>query len=180
MPIRGKESTEALVYAACAVDCEGSITLMRHVSRKGYHSSGIFVSIANVNRQFIDFFRATFGGSVLEESPKKLSKQLIYRWKIYGYAASEFLAQIRPYLLIKFKQADLAMWFVRTKKDLTYAQRDDAWREMKQLNNGSKPPAETKRVEAGSNLLSDSPTLSEGEITRGMTDSSLELATLQN
>jgi hypothetical protein len=130
---------------------------MRHVSRKGYHSSGIFVAVANVNKNFIDFFTETFGGNVLKEEPKKLAKQLIYRWKIYGYAASEFLEAIRPYLRIKSKQAELAMWFVKNKKDLDYAHRDEIWQEMKALNRGQSP-AETKRIEMGSNPLSDSPT----------------------
>jgi hypothetical protein len=136
---------------------------MRHVSRKGYHSCGIFISIANVNKHFINFFTETFGGSVLEETPKKLSRQLIYRWKIYGYQAAEFLEAIRPYLKIKRKQADLAIWFVTAKKDLTYAQRDEIWQEMKALNRGESP-AETKRIETGSNPLSDSPTLPTREI----------------
>jgi len=158
MLIRGKASIEALIYAAAAVDCEGSITLMRHVSSKGYHSSGIVVSVANINGDFIKFFVDSFGGKVLEEAPVKLSKRVIYRWKVYFHGAAEFLTLIRPYMRIKGRQADLAIWFMAHKKDLTYQQRDECWIEMKALNKGE-PPAETKRIEAGSNLSSDSPIL---------------------
>jgi hypothetical protein len=158
MLIRGKESLEAIIYAAAGVDCEGSITLMRNVNKRGYHTSGIFVAVANVDKRFIDFYTENFGGHVLIEQPKKLSRQQIYRWKIYGHNAAEFLRLIKPYLKIKEDRANLAIWFDENKTSLSYKERDNIWLLMKDLNKGL-PPAETKREEAGTNLLSDSPTL---------------------
>ena len=158
MLIRGKESLEAIIYAAAGVDCEGSITLMRNVSKRGYHTSGIFVAVANVDKRFIYFYTDNFGGHVLMEHPTKLAKKDIYRWKIYGHNAAEFLKLIKPYLKIKEDRASLAIWFDENKTSLTYDQRDAIWLQMKALNKGL-PPAETKREDVGTNSRSDSPTL---------------------
>lgn len=159
--IRGKASTESLVYAAACFDCEGSVTLSRNVTNRGFHSTSIFLSIANIDMNFINFFVTEFGGSVVTEAPVKLSKRTIYRWKLYVKDARDFLEMILPYLKIKQDRARFAMWFVDNKHTLSNADRDACWQKMKAMNRGESPPAETNRKDVGTNQRSDSPILEE-------------------
>lgn len=160
MLIRGKAEKEDLIYAACSLDCEGSITLCSLLNKRGWHSSSIYVSIANTDKKLIDFLSNVFGGSVYTESPKKLSKKLIYRWKLVSNQAAGFLQLVRPYMKLKGAQAELAIEFMRIKNTIPHSDKDAYAIRMRALNKGE-PPAETKRENAEYNLQSDSPTLVE-------------------
>lgn len=159
--IRGKASTESLVYAAACFDCEGSVTLSRNVRDNGWHQTSIFTCIANIDLNFINFFVKEFGGNVVTEAPVKLAKRTIYRWKLYVKDARDFLEMVLPYLKIKQDRARFAMWFVDNKHKLTNAERDVCWQKMKAMNRGEPLPAETNRKDVGPNLRSDSPILEE-------------------
>jgi hypothetical protein len=148
------------VYAACALECEGSITHSRSITKQGWPQHCLAISIANINRDFIQFFLDKFGGNIYSESPKKLSKRTIYRWKIFANQAIGFLKLVRPYMKFKDKQADLAFEFYEVKAGLTKDQKDGYWLRMKALNKGESP-AETNRESVETNLRSDSPTLVE-------------------
>lgn len=171
--IRGKASTESLIYAAACFDCEGSVTLSRNVRNNGWHTTAIFLCIANIDWNFISFFVDTFGGNVVTEAPVKLSKRTIYRWKLYVRDARDFLEMVLPYLKIKQERAKFAIWFVDNKHLLTVKQRDECWQQMKAMNRGELLPAETNRKDVGPNLRSDSPILQETVVNMETTVSSL-------
>ena len=162
MSTRGKIELEDLGYAAAALECEGSITLSRNITKQGWHQMHVVVSIANVNRIFVEWFVIYFlEGHIYSEVLRKLSKQTIYRWKVFSSKAINFLKLVRPYMKFKGPQADLAieMQSGRPAK-LTREYKDSCWQRMKALNRGESP-AETERKELETNLISDSPILPE-------------------
>ena len=165
MLIRGKIEPEVLSYAACALECEGSLTLSRGVhSNKKTVMHNPCIAIANTDMRLIQFLQDTFGGSVYSEQPKKLSKKVIYRWKLWCNPCIEFLKLVFPYLKFKYTQAEVLIEFWERKRSLSFTERDVYWNRIKDLNKG-KSPAETKRENSETNLRSDSPTLVETPVS---------------
>jgi hypothetical protein len=149
-----------LNYAACGLDCEGSITISHSYTKQGWLAMHLIVAVANIDRSFVEFYQNNFGGRIYSEEPKKLSKRLIYRWKVNSNEALKFLETVRPYLKIKGDRADLAiLWQKSNRRVMSREKRESFWLTMKALNKGESP-AETKRIDAGTNLRNDSPTLS--------------------
>lgn len=152
MLIRGKSELEILVYAACAFECEGSITFSRSVTKQNWYQLTPFVSIANVDLRFIQFFIDNFPkGKAYPEEPKKLSKKVIWRFKLFSSYCIEFLQLIRPYLKFKQERVDLVLEYWACRKTLTREQKDVYWEKLKALNRGE-TPAETKRNDTETNL----------------------------
>ena len=167
MPIRGKIKIEDIVYAACAFECEGSVTLSRGYSPRGWYGCTPFISIANIDRRLVDWLQDNFGGHILSESPKKLSRRVIYRWKIYSSYCIEFLQLVLPYLKFKQDRAALVIDYWTKRDNLSNAQKDEYWLRLKALNKGESP-AETKRENAETNLRSDSPIPVETPVNEAM------------
>jgi hypothetical protein len=164
MLIRGKIEREDLVYAACAFECEGSITFSRSITSKGWYQITPFVSIANVDDRLVNWLQSKFGGHILTEQPKKLSKRVIYRWKVYSGYCVDFLNLVLPYLKFKQDRVKLVIDFWANRSTLSRTQKDNYWLRLKALNKGESP-AETKRNDAETNLQSDSPTLVETPVS---------------
>lgn len=122
------------------------------------------ISVANTDKNLMQLFLDTFGGTCYTEHPKKLSKKVIYRWKVCANKAVEFLKLVRPYMLMKGRQADLAVLFQKERRKLSIEEKDTYWKQMKALNRGESP-AETKREETEPNLSNDSPTLVETPVS---------------
>lgn len=161
MLIRGKLEPEVLSYAASAWECEGCIYISRtiHTNTRTKMTCPC-VNVANIDHRLVDFFLQTFGGHIYTETPKRLSKRVIYRWKLHANDAIEFLKLVLPYLKFKRERAKLAIEFWERKSKLSFAERDEYSLRLKALNQG-KAPAETKRDDSELNLRSDSPTLVE-------------------
>ena len=134
MLTRGKTLTEELSYAACALDCEGSVTLSRTAPKPKQVNLHVAISIANTNKILVDFLHSTFGGNVYSESPRGLSKKVIYRWKIHSCQAAEFLRKVHPYVRLKRKQVGLALFaqnLLSSGRVLSHAAKDGLWQAMK-------------------------------------------------
>lgn len=154
-----------LSYAAAALECEGSISISRYIDRKNWHHADVHISIANTNYNLMEFMSKHFGGRVNSEEPKKLSKKKIYRWKTYSNKAIVFLKLVRPYMILKAEQADLAIEYQQKRSpNMPHSEKDMYWKRMKALNKGESP-AETNREDVGTNLRSDSPTLVETQVS---------------
>lgn len=164
MLTRGKVKVEDLAYAAASLDCEGFITISRHINSKGWQEMSVRIGIANTNYKLMRFLLDNFGGREHAESPRKLAKRVIYRWQLSALKATSFLKLIRPYLKLKSAQADLALKFQEVKIDLSRKERDQYWLSIKALNSGE-PPAETERQKAELNPLCYSPTLAETQVS---------------
>lgn len=105
-----------LAYPAGIVDSDGFITVHRATKnlRRGaaewsatYFSAK--VGIAGTRRQPHDFAAGLFGGRVRAYQPKNPAHRVQFQWDISGRMAAVMLRAIRPFLLVKVEQADLAL-----------------------------------------------------------------------
>lgn len=93
---------ETLAYLAGFFDGEGSITIVVRSLR---------VNIAQVNPRPLMMLRNRFGGQIafVKRSDKNPRHRDIHVLNITSYLAAEMLRQLRPYLIVKADQADLAI-----------------------------------------------------------------------
>jgi len=101
-----KELTEIeKSYLAGIVDGEGSIYIAKN---------GVALTIANTNKTLIDWIdKRTEGYYYVKKQPKEVDSTC-YVYYITGKKLSYFLQQIRPYLIVKRKQADIALNYIKT------------------------------------------------------------------
>ena len=99
-----------LAYVAGLIDGEGCL----RIHRQSKKTTSTFTAIVQLNmsnkaRVIGEQMAETFGGSLYEvKSPNpKWSDQ--WQWRISGDVASNFVMQIRPFLMLKRKQADLIL-----------------------------------------------------------------------
>jgi len=109
------------VWLAAMIDGEGTIGIYR--SRRPKCRSGWryypVVSINNTNRRIIDKFAKltdTWITRIRNYMPKNPNGKRIYNAEIRYKAVGAFLEQIRPYLIAKGDQADLAFEFIELQR----------------------------------------------------------------
>jgi len=95
-------------WAAGFFDGEGCITIDGGKLRQYSHVS---VQVVQKARAPLDEFAGLFGGGV--SSTQNGDK--CYRWRIRGRKAVRFLEVVRPWLLVKGAQADIAFEFAKSK-----------------------------------------------------------------
>lgn len=95
-------------YAAGVLDGEGSISMTRvgGQSRKAYWR--IVVAVSNCDLPLVEFLHDRWGGSKLVGMNRGENKRPQHRWTVVGHSARDFLAAVRPYLLVKAERADWA------------------------------------------------------------------------
>lgn len=98
-----------IAYAAGFVDGEGSISIELVGQAR---TPAVFVKIANCDLPVLERLRSQFGGRIKTlrrvKDPKpqnRESYQLVIAWDY----AIDFIKLIRPYLVVKTKQADVAL-----------------------------------------------------------------------
>ena len=106
------ENLECLAYVAGIVDGEGSITITTNATRRTFVS---FIYVSNTDVRLMDWLRTTFGGSVYKMKSQGDNCKAGYRWALFGKKAGKFIKQIRPYLKIKYEQADVVIAFQNLK-----------------------------------------------------------------
>lgn len=159
-----------LAYMAGIVDGEGSICIVKHSGAKDtprkHPIYRAHVSVSQCDIRLPNWIKERFGGYVSNLGvPKKGHKQA-YSWQITGTKQClPFLQAIRPYLLLKTRQADIAIDFclqqknIRhlpdTEKESEFGRRELMVAQIKKLNYRGVPPPETKRP--GAERLCDSP-----------------------
>jgi hypothetical protein len=154
---------EKLAYIAGIVDGEGSIMIMRQASisfmeqralrgcfHPHYHPC---IRVGMQRREPLDFIvNTTEIGKVWVEKPYKKQRPM-FRWMTRSKDdITKFLTLILPYLLVKNKQADLALKFVNEWVSFNGAKitpeiqekRENSWMEMRKLNGVVSIPATTK------------------------------------
>lgn len=89
-----------IVYAAGLFDGEGSISLVKHRINR-WHSPQ--VSIASTDYEVCEWFQSRFGGTIVTKQPRQPNHSLSWDWRLTDRRALDFLAKMRPYLVIKRK-----------------------------------------------------------------------------
>ena len=105
-------------YAAGFFDGEGWVGIAYpKINKSEKRNHRLDVSVGQVDIRPLVWLVEKFGGRI-QKNPKKcgLSQRLIYSWRINGPSAEAFLVAVRPYLIVKAEQADVALAFRKTIK----------------------------------------------------------------
>ncbi|SRR6266576_368450 len=102
---------EVLAYAAGIVDGEGCIGFRQDKRAKGYSQ---YVRVSNTDPRLLAWLKNNFEGSIFlqraaGQAGKVRTNKDLYSWVLYGHKAAAFLSSIRPYMIVKSKQADCAI-----------------------------------------------------------------------
>lgn len=106
-------------YLAGIIDGEGSIMVIHHKACPPMHKWEFWVLrvlVVNTDRRLIDWLIARFGGWCATARSKNPKWKDTYHWKLDSKRAHPVLAAAMPYLLLKRKQAELALEFIGTHK----------------------------------------------------------------
>jgi len=105
---------EKLIYLASVIDAEGSVSIY-HASQpsKNYYAYLLGLMIANTDTRLIDWLVTNYGGWTRWRRYKSKEWKDIKVWNIGGEKTYQLLKQVRPFLIVKQKQADLGMEFYR-------------------------------------------------------------------
>lgn len=155
-------------YLAGFMDGEGSFSIVktfsvqrkRDGSKQKYVTYKCMVSVCNTNKEVMDWIALTFGGKVLTGSNKNRNPKYKTRYAWFRTSHEDiekFTLGVLPYLIVKRKQALIALEFCKTyytgrigSQELgpeVNAKRDDLRREMMRLNGIFPPDTLPKPVE---------------------------------
>lgn len=100
-------------YMAGLFDGEGCVLITRD-HRASHPKSGpcytLRCDIANTDRRPLDWLHQKFGGDIRRQTQGK--KKPVYYWRSGAQIARRFLEWVRPWLIIKALQVDLALEFL--------------------------------------------------------------------
>jgi hypothetical protein len=101
---------DVIVYTAGLFDGEGSIIvrLLRKPGKDIARFHNLSLSITSTDRPVIDWLQANFGGRVGAHHGNERQRDA-WKWQLLSRHAEAFLQAVRPYLIIKRPQADLAL-----------------------------------------------------------------------
>lgn len=104
-------------YLAGIFDGEGSVTLRNSYSRKGKTSTySLSVTVVcGCHGEAIAKINSLVGTKTLEKINDKGNKRPAWRVRLHSKQALRFLEGVRPFLLMKVEQTDLAIEFERAK-----------------------------------------------------------------
>lgn len=145
-----KISKTKWAYASAMLEAEGHISITRHLQSYGkkgkkYWLVDCKIGISNISIPLMDWLVENFGGSY--KDGKQGAKRICYRWNLDKYHIQEkFLLGVLPYMLIKRKQALLALEFVRMKDVKNPQRRLEISKECQALNAADSPTTNTPDI----------------------------------
>ena len=124
-------------YVAGVVDCDGSICIIR--DKNGYLR--LKLGVYNSCKGMTDWFSAKLGGKSTSSRPRNSRCSTEYSWSVYNQKAADVIGLILPYMVVKRRQALLAIEFASTlgRSDARLPNvfkeiRQRVYEEMKELN----------------------------------------------
>ena len=102
---KNAEKVDIIGYLAGFFDGEGCITIE---ARRG-KSFNVRCSITNSSLEVLKIFKKIFGGSIHKR--KLYVNKPLWDWRCNAHLALFFLTKIMPYLIVKNKEAKLALEF---------------------------------------------------------------------
>lgn len=145
---------DVFVYTAGIVDGEGYISVTPHSACNTYTP---VVKVTSVDKVLTDFLLENLGGYVYKREFKG-NQRPAYSWEIKNKKpVKKFLTPIRPYLLIKRRQADLVIEYcsysmkqihpkyLSFRKDVQ-DRLHEIYKLLRSYNRRGKPPATTERL----------------------------------
>lgn len=105
------EHTPTIVaYVAGIIDGEGCIGLERVKARKtNVGNIAVKIAVTMTDRRVPDLLKALYGGSNIFVTRRNPKHKPVHMWTVYSKKAETMLREIRPFLIVKAAQADLAL-----------------------------------------------------------------------
>lgn len=107
-------------YAAGIIDGEGCIQILHSVKPDGAQSWKIAIEINMCSKKVLDKMVGLFGGSLKEYGVRPNMHYKQFRWQVYSKTVYNALKKMRPYLIEKLAQADLAIQFFNHQRRCKY------------------------------------------------------------
>jgi len=103
--------TEVLAYLAGIIDGEGWITIIRGGNAKGRrkYAYQILLGCSMTRPEVVQLLRSTFQGTIALTAPRNEKHSPQFRWEVRSQQAAGAIKMLRPFLILKTKQADLAL-----------------------------------------------------------------------
>jgi hypothetical protein len=128
-------------YLAGLFDGEGCISICKRKDKFGDNAFIFCIQITNTNTMLMKWLVEHFGGVYYSQDGKSRNPKWkpSFRWRVKGRKnEEEFLLGVLPYLVIKRKQALLALEFVRMWQEKNPARRLAIAQRMCELNHHGK------------------------------------------
>ena len=139
----GNLSETDKAWLAGIIDGEGSIFVMKQKRKDRERDTNYIlrVTVQSTDKFMCPKIHSLVGGPVIwEQRDKRENCKNTYKWQCNGKKAAKFLKAIRPYLVVKADQADVAIGFQEnTKKhwkhmtQVDYVNQEFAYHELKHL-----------------------------------------------
>jgi hypothetical protein len=98
-------------YVAGFFDGEGCV----NISTDRYGKPYLRILVVNTDVSVLEKFKEKWGGDISHNKRQKENWKRSFTWRLSHYKAIEFLAELEPHLIVKKKQANLAISFYETK-----------------------------------------------------------------
>ena len=99
-------------YVAGLIDGEGSIFICKQKRWKnGSFGYQLRVMVGMTDKKTIDFLKNKLGGGIHCVKGRKVNHSDCYLWGIYAKNASNLLKTLKPYLITKKEEAEIAIEF---------------------------------------------------------------------
>jgi|SRR5882724_1042560 len=102
-----------VAYAAGLFDGEGTVGVERYGGR-GYN---VTARVTNTNLDVLEWLRSRFGGFTQQAYAAHDNRKACFYWTAKAKIAEAFLEAVRPYLIIKRRQATIALIVRKFKND---------------------------------------------------------------
>ena len=100
-------------YMAGIIDGEGTVRIAKSIPKNGRVHYSPNVQVSMVDKEPLQLFAVLYGGNITLQKPAKEGYQPVYNWQASNKdRAEKLLTDVRPYLLIKKRQADLLLEFI--------------------------------------------------------------------
>lgn len=113
-----KPTNEILAYMAGIIDGEGCLTIGKQIRKDRVSPSyRCSITVSNTDRRLVDLFSKYYGGHTAHRKDSRVEKKWAdsYTWYCPDGSSVEFLLDIKNYLLIKHKQAEILIKFQELK-----------------------------------------------------------------
>jgi len=106
---------EKMAYMAGIIDGEGYIGILACGPQKGENVTNFKVRlcITSTSVELMDWLTENFGGNYYTKVPKSQKHKVGYTWQLNCSQAGRVIESVRPYLIIKRKNADLLVAYRR-------------------------------------------------------------------
>lgn len=104
-------SKEKILYAAGIIDADGYIGVVRSATMNGYRYFTPQVMVVNRDVRLMEWFKENFGGKFYLRKKRNDRVADHYMWRAVSSVAFPLLVAIEPFLIVKKKQAQLAIAF---------------------------------------------------------------------